>query len=226
MPRKSTGGVSVGGGSTPSTPKARKSISTDSPLPLNPDESTTTAAASASASTLSVPTTSKAVLKQQEVALRGIESFELPRGPLIKFAKTTLPDSTTLRKDTQSAIVRSASVFISYLTATAHDNAKAKKGKIIAAQHVIDALRELDFTQEEVKEVKDHLRAYREAAMRKKEKSKESKEDTADGATGEAEKDGDQSLVEDGAEVEEHEEAAEQEDDDDDEGADQLMDED
>ncbi|GAC99059.1 potential histone-like transcription factor [Pseudozyma hubeiensis SY62] len=219
MPRKSTGGVSVGGGSQPSTPKSRKSISTDSPLPLNPDVSITTTSANAS---LSIPTTSKAVLKQQEVALRGIESFELPRGPLIKFAKTTLPDSITLRKDTQSAIVRSASVFISYLTSTAHDNAKAKKGKIIGAQHVIDALRDLDFTHEEVKEIKDHLRAYREAAAKKKEKSKESK----DGATGEGEKDGDQSLVEDALEVEEEyeEEAAEQEEDD--EGADQLMDED
>ena len=107
-----------------------------------------------------------------------------------------------------------------------HANAKAKKGKIIAAQHVIDALRELDFTAEEVKEVKDHLRAYREAAAKKKEKSKESKDDAVDGVTGEAEKDGDKSAVEDGAEVEEDEEAAEQEDDDDDEGADQLMDED
>lgn len=214
----------MGGGSQPSTPKPRKSISTDSPLPLNPDESI--AAASASASTLTVPTSSKAVLKQQEVALRGIESFELPRGPLIKLAKTTLPDSTTLRKDTQSAIVRSASVFISYLTATAHDNAKAKKGKIIGAQHVIDALRELDFDPEEVREVKDHLRAYREAAARKKEKSKESKGNGNDGATGDAQQEGDKSLAEDALEVEEEdeEEAAEQEEDD--EGADQLMDED
>ncbi|CDW96835.1 hypothetical protein [Sporisorium scitamineum] len=93
-------------------------------------------------STLTIPPSTKLVLKQQETALKGIESFELPRSNIIKCAKSDIPDSVQLRKEVQQALVKSATVFISYLTATAHDNATKKKGKIITAQHVFDGVEE------------------------------------------------------------------------------------
>ncbi|EST04969.1 Transcription factor CBF/NF-Y/archaeal histone [Kalmanozyma brasiliensis GHG001] len=157
MPRKSTGAASSA--SAPGTPAAktggRKSISGSI------DDTSSNAP-------LVVPPSSKAVLKQQEVALKGIESFELPRSNIVRCAKSELPDSVALRKDTQQALVRSATVWISYLTSIAHDSVREKGGKIISAQHVLDAVREAGFTEEEVGLLKEGLRGYRDAVQKKK----------------------------------------------------------
>ncbi|CDR88510.1 related to dna polymerase epsilon p17 subunit [Sporisorium scitamineum] len=166
MPRKSVSGA-ASGASAPNTPsfKPRKSLT---------NHSTPSAAAAAAAdadpstSTLTIPPSTKLVLKQQETALKGIESFELPRSNIIKCAKSDIPDSVQLRKEVQQALVKSATVFISYLTATAHDNATKKKGKIITAQHVLDAVRQIDFGEEDLVEMKGQLKGYRENAARKK----------------------------------------------------------
>ncbi len=92
---------------------------------------------------------------------------------MIKTAKTDIPDSVQLRKEVQQALVKSASVFISYLTATAHETAQGKGAKIISAQHVLDAVGQLELGDEAQKEMKAQLRAYRENAQQKKVKAKQ-----------------------------------------------------
>ncbi len=121
---------------------------------------------------------------------QGLDAFELPRTTILKTAKSSpdLPESVQLRKDLQSALVKSASVFISYLTAMAHDNATRKGGKTIAAQHVLEAVGEIEELagEEEKKWLKEELRAYRENLAQKKAASKESAgKKKADGAEGE-----------------------------------------
>ncbi len=160
MPRKSTGGVSSA--SAPGTPVGKTAGK-------NGDGE--------ASGGLIVPAETKAVLRQQEVALKtlthGIDSYELPRSNVIKTAKADIPDSVQLRKEVQQALVKSASVFISYLTATAQETAQGKGAKIISAQHVLDAVGQLELGDEAQKEMKAQLRAYRENAQQKKLKAKQ-----------------------------------------------------
>ena len=173
MPRKSTGGA-ASGASVPSTPIAkglgsRKSLNGTSGTATPPSAVDVDSTVPASTTNLVVPASTKLVLKQQEVALKGIESYELPRGPLIKLAKSSLPDNVQLRRDVQFALVRSASVFISYLTATAHDTARRKKKKNILPEHVMEAMREIELGDADVmRELKVHLLAFREGVVKKK----------------------------------------------------------
>ena len=178
MPRKSTGAVSTSASSAgtsvskPSGP--RKSISTVDDAESGPS------------SALIIDASTKVVLKQQETALKssGIESYELPRTQVIKVAKSDIPDTVQLRKEVQQALVKSASVFISYLTATAHDRATKKGGKIISAQHVLEAWNELQVGDEgSVKVLKEQLGEYRRMAQRKKDANKAKTKD-ADGNEG------------------------------------------
>ncbi|SJX63534.1 related to dna polymerase epsilon p17 subunit [Sporisorium reilianum f. sp. reilianum] len=152
---------SVGGSSAPGTPAGARKTAPGTPSAAT-DAETTSAG-------LSVPAGTKLVLKQQEAALKGIEAYELPRSNIIRCAKTDIPDTVQLRKDTQHALVRAATVFISYLTASAHDTATAGKAKTIAAQHVMAALKETALVgEEELAELRAELKAYREAVVRKK----------------------------------------------------------
>ncbi|SPO26767.1 related to dna polymerase epsilon p17 subunit [Ustilago trichophora] len=164
MPRKSTGGASAA--SAPSTPAAkggpRKSVGT----PSGADSES-----SSSNPALIIPPAAKSVLKQQETAQKGIEAFDLPRTNIVKLAKSDIPDSVQLRKEVQQALVKSATVFISYLSAAAHERVAGKGGKIISAQHVLEAVKEVELDSgdgEVLRELKDQLRAYRENAARKK----------------------------------------------------------
>lgn len=77
-----------------------------------------------------------------------------------------------LRKETLTALVKSASVFVSYLStslvyfltiaAGSHDVALARGNKTISAAHVMDAMRELEFPVSMRKELREQLQAYRE----------------------------------------------------------------
>ncbi|SNX84938.1 related to dna polymerase epsilon p17 subunit [Melanopsichium pennsylvanicum] len=171
MPRKSTGGNSTAAiGSTPSTPVGKTSSGSCKSL-----TNTTTDAAVVDSSTsitpgLTIPPSTKAVLKQQEVALKGLDLYDLPRTSVIRAAKSDLPDTVQIRKEVQSALVKSATVFVSYLTSAAHDRVIGKGGKIISATHVLEAVKELGIPDEDsmMKELKEHLKAFREGVAKKK----------------------------------------------------------
>ncbi|WFD26644.1 DNA-directed DNA polymerase [Malassezia nana] len=92
----------------------------------------------------------------------GLDQFELPKASIAKLARSEIPESMQLRKETLTALVKSASVFVSYLTAASHDVALARGNKTIAAAHVIDAMRELDFPTHMRRELREQLEAYRE----------------------------------------------------------------
>ncbi|WFD23258.1 DNA-directed DNA polymerase [Malassezia equina] len=100
----------------------------------------------------------------------GLDQFELPKASIAKLARSEvrdpaliqIPEAMQLRKDTLTALVKSASVFVSYLTAASHDVALARGNKTISAAHVMDAMRELDFPPHMRRELREQLEAYRE----------------------------------------------------------------
>ncbi|PKI85180.1 hypothetical protein MVES_000880 [Malassezia vespertilionis] len=96
----------------------------------------------------------------------GIDQFELPKASINKLARTEIPDSVQLRKDTLTALVKSASVFVSYLTAASQDVAIARGNKTISAAHVLDAMRELEFPLPMRKALREELQAYRDLQKR------------------------------------------------------------
>ena len=103
----------------------------------------------------------------------GLDQFELPKAPIAKVARAAMPASMQLRKELNTALVKSASVFVSYLTAAAHDVATAGGNKTIGAAHVLDALRELEFPGDMRRELRAQLQgasmltAYRDAQKEK-----------------------------------------------------------
>ncbi|WFD35365.1 DNA-directed DNA polymerase [Malassezia cuniculi] len=102
----------------------------------------------------------------------GLDQFELPKAPVAKIARAEMPESMQLRKELNTALVKSASVFVSYLTAAAHDVATAKGNKTIAATHVQEALRELEFPGSIRRELRDQLAAFRALQKEKNEAAK------------------------------------------------------
>lgn len=72
----------------------------------------------------------------------GIEDLLLPRQSITKIAKEVLPDKTPLPKDGVTALLRSSTVFISYIAAEANRIADRAGRKIIGPADVIAALEE------------------------------------------------------------------------------------
>ncbi|WFD00543.1 DNA-directed DNA polymerase [Malassezia yamatoensis] len=100
----------------------------------------------------------------------GLDQFELPKASIQKLAKSELPDSIQLRKDSLAALVKTSSVFYvlqnSLQAAASHDVALARGNKTISAIHVLDAMRELDFPPAMRKELRVQLEAYRDLQKR------------------------------------------------------------
>lgn len=61
------------------------------------------------------------------------------------FIKDALPDGVSISKEARSALTRAASVFILYLTTSASSAAKDKKVKTMTANHIFEALEEIEF---------------------------------------------------------------------------------
>jgi len=91
------------------------------------------------------PENESAAAAQQRANTPGIADFELPRTSLTKLAKGSIPDNVKMQQDVVLALMRSSTLFISYLTAAAHDQAIARSGKSITASDVIKAIIDLDF---------------------------------------------------------------------------------
>lgn len=117
----------------------------------------------------------------------GLDQFELPKAPVAKIARSEMPESMQLRKEVNTALVKSASVFVSYLTAAAHDVASAKGSKTIGAPHVLDALRELEFPPALRRELRAELAAFRELQKDKADAARERRAKAREAGRGDGE---------------------------------------
>jgi DNA polymerase epsilon subunit 3 len=99
--------------------------------------------------------------------VEGIENFQLPAAIITRIAKSSLPDDTKMAKDATTALVKAATVFINYISATSQDIALSKARKNINGLDVINAMqlcalpdfaplleRELKIFQQDAKESK------------------------------------------------------------------------
>ncbi|KAK8866137.1 hypothetical protein IAR55_001288 [Kwoniella newhampshirensis] len=111
-----------------------------------------------------------AAAQQQKANSAGISEYELPKTNLTKLAKGSIPDNVKMQQDVVLALLRGSTMFISYLTAAAHDQAIDRSGKTITASDVIKAITELDFGPADalVPLLEQELAAYRANVQRAK----------------------------------------------------------
>ncbi|KAB2569864.1 DNA polymerase epsilon subunit 3 [Lasiodiplodia theobromae] len=74
-----------------------------------------------------------------------VEDLNLPKTMVNRLAKGALPPNFNVQSVAQSAISKSATVFVNYLTAHASDIAARQNKKTIQPKDVLDALKELEF---------------------------------------------------------------------------------
>lgn len=118
---------------------------------------------------------------QQDLVSEGIDNFELPKALVTKIAKSAVPENTKLQKETVLSLVKGSTVFINYLTATAHDVAQSKQHKSISASDVLKALEMIEFG-DLVDKLQAELQVYRELA--KTDKSKKGTSNITSSSTG------------------------------------------
>ncbi|KAJ2708298.1 Protein heterodimerization activity protein [Coemansia spiralis] len=69
-----------------------------------------------------------------------IDDLEFPKTVLTRLIKAGLPDNIAIQKEARQAVARAATVFVSYLAATANDCAREAGHKTIATSDVTKAL--------------------------------------------------------------------------------------
>ncbi|KAL1618921.1 hypothetical protein SLS54_007037 [Diplodia seriata] len=74
-----------------------------------------------------------------------VEDLNLPKTMVNRLAKGALPPNFNVQSVAQSAVSKSATVFVNYLTAHASDIAARQNKKTIQPKDVLDALKELEF---------------------------------------------------------------------------------
>ncbi|XP_063701099.1 DNA polymerase epsilon subunit 3 [Culicoides brevitarsis] len=97
-----------------------------------------------------------------------IEDLNLPNAVVTRLMKEALPDGISISKEARSALTRAASVYILYLTTAASTAAKDKNLKTLNANHVFEALEEIEF-ENYVDPLKAFLETYRSSQKEKRE---------------------------------------------------------
>ncbi|KAI8872673.1 histone-fold-containing protein [Ramicandelaber brevisporus] len=118
---------------------------------------TTTAATTATASVvenemMDIDAPGPAIERDEDTndaTLQGIDEFKLPEASIKRVLKASLTASGSgnliVQQDARDAFLTATTVFISYLTSAASDNAKHIGQKTVSANHVLDALEALEF---------------------------------------------------------------------------------
>jgi len=76
---------------------------------------------------------------------RGIDEFLLPRALVAKIAKESLPENTPLPRDGVTVLMRSATMFTSYITAEAASIARVDNRKTVTHTDILRALEVCNF---------------------------------------------------------------------------------
>ena len=75
-----------------------------------------------------------------------IQELELPRNAIVKLIKNST-EGKLLQKDAKTAVSRAATYFVSYLTATAQEQATAAGQKTVGANHLYTALEDIGWSE-------------------------------------------------------------------------------
>ncbi|KAG8902019.1 hypothetical protein FRB99_004868 [Tulasnella sp. 403] len=115
---------------------------------------------------------------QQDVILAGIENYELPASTITRIAKTAMPEGSKMSKDTVTALTKASTVFINYLSATAHDIAKSNGLKTINAADVLKAMEMIELG-DLVPQLEQDLTAFRENGKKPRTRESQPRKRTA-----------------------------------------------
>ncbi|KAK9376620.1 histone-fold-containing protein [Lipomyces chichibuensis] len=137
-----------------------------------------------------VPTASHSQDKEKDKAY-GIDDYMLPKATVTRLAKHVLPANTQIQKDAMTALSKSATVFINYLTSTANDLTVGAGRRTVNPSDVYKAIEllELEFI---LPRLKAEVDKFVEVASTKHKKP----------TKGEAANDGESEIVVPGAERE------------------------
>jgi len=135
------------------------------------------------------------------------EDLNLPNSVIAKIIKDALPDGVNVSKDARLAISKAASVFVLYSTSCANNFATQNKRKMISAQDVFEAMKEMEFEQF-IEPLQRNLEAYRKGLKGKKDATAEKRKKDKDPGSAAAalENDDEVQEIDDEGEIEEGEE--------------------
>ncbi|KAL5501175.1 hypothetical protein ACEPAH_9562 [Sanghuangporus vaninii] len=114
------------------------------------------------------PTPAAVVQAQQDAASDGIDYYELPKALVQRIARSSIPESSKLQKETVTALQKGSTVFINYLAGltsphSAHDIATSRQHKTVSASDVLKALEVIQFG-DMVEPLQHELQIFRENA--------------------------------------------------------------
>ncbi|KAJ2658000.1 hypothetical protein IWW48_004258 [Coemansia sp. RSA 1200] len=117
-----------------------------------------------------------------------IDDLDYPKAVITRLIKGSLPDNIAVQKEARQAVTKAATVFVSYIAATANDCAREGGHKTVMATDVFKALEAVglaDFIDRLQAELAAHAAIVRE----KKERAKQKGEQEEGGEDGEEEED-------------------------------------
>nr|AQS22653.1 DNA polymerase epsilon subunit 3 [Pseudodiaptomus poplesia] len=141
------------------------------------------------------------------------EDLNLPASVVTKIIKDCLPSGCKVSKEANAAIVKAASVFVLYATASANGIAQNGKRKTISGQDVIKAMTEMEFDKF-VRPLEHSMAAWKKGQKDKKDSAAKKKAETVKEKKDD-DKDKEKEKEEDKMEVVEVEDNKEKEEDDD-----------
>ncbi|THH06563.1 hypothetical protein EW145_g3999 [Phellinidium pouzarii] len=127
-------------------------------------------------------TTPASAQAQQDAASDSIDNYELPKTLVTRIAKSAIPETSKLQKDTVTALMKGSTVFINYLAATAHDVSTSRQHKSVSAADVLKALELIQFG-DMVDTLQHELQIYRENLKISKKNSNKSASGTGESAS-------------------------------------------
>ncbi|KAI8054407.1 histone-fold-containing protein, partial [Syncephalis plumigaleata] len=101
------------------------------------------------------------------MATSSIEDHDLPKAIMQRIIKSVLPEGAAVQRDAKTALSKACTVFINYLSATAHDAATDENRKIISANDVLAAMQTIELG-DMVPQLEAELEAYKQLKQKRK----------------------------------------------------------
>ncbi|KAJ2556902.1 hypothetical protein EV175_001693 [Coemansia sp. RSA 1933] len=120
-------------------------------------------------SSADIDTSTTATTTQQQQTT--IDDLEFPKAVVTRLIKSSLPENIAIQKDARQAVTKAATVFVSYLAATANDCAREGGHKTIMPSDVFKALEAVGLA-DFIERLQAELAAHSALVREKKEKAK------------------------------------------------------
>ncbi|KAJ2401407.1 hypothetical protein GGI23_001416 [Coemansia sp. RSA 2559] len=117
--------------------------------------------------------------QQHQQQQNTIDDLEFPKAVIMRLIKGSLPENIAIQKEARQAVTKAASVFVSYLAATANDCAREGGHKTIMASDVVKALEAVGLA-DFIERLQAELAAHGALLREKKEKARNKGESEGD----------------------------------------------